>query len=313
MTPKPLVSILIPVFNRRDILAETLDSALAQTYNNFEVVVVDNCSTDGTWDLLERYARKDKRIKIHKNKKNIGPVRNWKRCVDLAQGEYGKILWSDDLISSDFLEKTIHFLEQPEVGFVFTRTIVFENSINYKKEIFNLGSTGIYPIHNYVTGVLLYFDYPVSPGCALFRLNDLRKNLLVDIPNKINADFSKIAIGNDLLLFLLTANNYSSFAYINDILSFFRSHSNSISYQNKNYFLELYYNITKAHYIEEYRSDLIPSFNVILWIFIIRNIMFKNKKIRSVNEFYTFNNKNNISWRFLFKKIVKKISNIFFI
>ena len=88
-----LVSILIPVYNRETLIEDTVQSALNQTYPNIEIIVVDNKSTDRTWDILEKLANRDSRIKIFQNKTNIGPVRNWKRCIDNASGKYGKILW----------------------------------------------------------------------------------------------------------------------------------------------------------------------------------------------------------------------------
>ena len=81
---KKLVSILVPVYNRENLIEETVNSGLSQTYENIEIIIVDNQSTDGTWKILEKLASQDKRIKIFQNNTNIGPVRNWKRCIDEA-------------------------------------------------------------------------------------------------------------------------------------------------------------------------------------------------------------------------------------
>src|SRR5579872_5687154 len=96
----PLVSIIVPVYNRRRLLAECLESALDQTWRDMEVVVVDNASTDGTWDVCRAFARADSRVRIFRNPENIGPVRNWQRCFREAEGRFGKLLFSEDVLSS---------------------------------------------------------------------------------------------------------------------------------------------------------------------------------------------------------------------
>ena len=117
---QPIVSILIPTYNRQDLITETVQSALSQTYQDFEIVIVDNQSTDNTYQVCLDLAKTDSRIRVYQNEENIGPVRNWQRCVELAHGEYAKILFSDDLIHPTFLEKTVNLLADPSVGYVFT-------------------------------------------------------------------------------------------------------------------------------------------------------------------------------------------------
>jgi len=303
-----LVSILVPVCNRETLIEETVQSALNQTYKNIEVIVVDNKSTDNTWKILQKLASQDKRIKIFQNEKNIGPVKNWKRCIDNATGEYGKILWSDDLIAPDFLEKTMPFLQDDEVGFVFTGTEIFEEDTEKKTDVYFIGNTGIYSSEKYINGVLFEGNYPVSPGCALFRLKDLRKNLLIDIPNKIGSDFSMHAIGNDLMIFLLTANQYKKFAFVNEKLSFFRAHAGSISVQSNDGKLPLHYNLASAFFVENYRKDLIPKMNANILINIKR---FKKSAekfgLTSIEKFYIDNKNYSVDWIYIIKKLVNKL------
>ena len=66
------VSILIPVYNREDLIGQTLNSAIDQTYHNIEIIVVDNASTDNTWKVIQRYEKQDGRIKAFRNNTNIG-------------------------------------------------------------------------------------------------------------------------------------------------------------------------------------------------------------------------------------------------
>ena len=302
------VSILIPVYNRGNLIEETIQSALNQTYKNIEIIVVDNKSTDNTWDVLQKLSSQDERIKIFQNDTNIGPVRNWKRCVDEAVGEYGKILWSDDLIAPEFLEKTVPYLENEDVGFVFTGTEIFIEGADKKSSHYFIGESGIYESEKYINGVLFNGNYPVSPGCALFRLKDLKKNLLVNIPNKVNSDFSMHAIGNDLLIFLLTAHQYKKFAFVNEKLSFFRAHEGSISIQSNDGKLPLHYNLASAYFVEKYREDLIKKQNVILWALLkVYKNSSKKYNIYKISDFYMKNKDYSLDYIFLFKKIIRKI------
>jgi glycosyltransferase involved in cell wall biosynthesis len=308
MSSQNKVSILIPVYNREGLIEETVRSALEQTYDNIEIVIVDNHSTDSTWEVLEKLASHDNRIKIFQNDTNIGPVKNWKRCIDEATGEYGKILWSDDLIAPEFLEKTVPFLENSDVGFVFTGTEIFVDGTDQKSSHYFIGETGIYDSEKYINGVLFEGNYPVSPGCTLFRLQDLKKNLLIDVPNKVDSDFSMHAIGNDLLIFLLTAHQYKQFAFVNEKLSFFRAHEGSISVQSNDGKVPLYYNLASAYFIEIYRKNLINKMNTNLFTCIKRYPNSSQKfNLNKIENYYLSNNNYSIDYNYLLIRILRKI------
>ena len=99
------VSVIIPVYNVQDYLAECLESILNQTYTYFEILCIDDCSTDGSSAILREYARKDSRIKVWTNEKNSGQA--YARNVGLsnAVGEYVLFVDADDMICQDLLEK----------------------------------------------------------------------------------------------------------------------------------------------------------------------------------------------------------------
>lgn len=305
------VSILIPVYNREYLIGQTLNSAIDQTYDNIEIIVVDNASTDNTWEVIQRYEKQDGRVKAFRNNTNIGPVKNWRKCLDYATGEYAKILWSDDLIAPDFIEKTVPWIEDKNVGFVFTGTEIFYNNSNKKIDYFFIGKSGTYNSEKYINGALFEGNYPVSPGCALFRLVDLKENLMINVPNKVNSNFAMHAIGNDLLIFLLTANQYSKFAFVNEKLSFFRAHKGSISIQSNNGKLPLHYVLAKAYFVEKYRKDLIKKMNADIWIHIkIFASASKKYKLEKIEHFYMNNtelNLNIIAFMDICIKIFKKL------
>lgn len=108
----PRLSIGLPVFNGADYLEEALRSILAQTFTDFELVISDNASTDGTEHICRAYAMKDKRIKYYRNPKNIGATQNWYRVFDLSCGEYFASAAHDDLYAADYMEKCISVLDR---------------------------------------------------------------------------------------------------------------------------------------------------------------------------------------------------------
>lgn len=115
----PLVSICIPTYNRAAMVAKAIDSALAQSYLNIEVLVVDNSSQDNIESVIANY--KDTRLKFYKNNNNLGMYGNFNRCIELSQGEYIHILHSDDYIDSHFTQTCVEFLEaHPNVAMTFS-------------------------------------------------------------------------------------------------------------------------------------------------------------------------------------------------
>ncbi|MDT8367120.1 MAG: glycosyltransferase family 2 protein [bacterium] len=229
MDESTLVSILIPVFNRQDFIGQCIESALMQTYRNLEVVVVDNASTDDTWQICEHYRRSDNRLRTFKNPENIGPVLNWKRCIEEARGKYSKILFSDDLIHGEYLTRTVPLMDEPGVGFVLTPTVIGAEPWNGSKVYGISQSMECFRSWDFILWSLFGTRSPVSPGCALFRTIDIRRNLLFDLPGFEKSDFRTHGAGSDLLILLLTALQYELVGFIPEPLVFFRSHPGSIT------------------------------------------------------------------------------------
>jgi glycosyltransferase involved in cell wall biosynthesis len=101
----PLVSICIPSYNSGEFIQQTLNSVLAQTYTNIEVIVTDDVSSDNTVQIAK--AIKDPRLKVFVNDKNLGVVENWNRSIELATGEYIKIMGADDLLDPTCIEEQV--------------------------------------------------------------------------------------------------------------------------------------------------------------------------------------------------------------
>lgn len=107
-----LVSIIVPNYNSEKFIKETLDSVLAQTYQNWETFVIDDCSTDGSVDIIRGYAEKDARIHLVLREKNSGVANVRNAGIQLANGEYIALLDSDDLWMADKLERQVALLKE---------------------------------------------------------------------------------------------------------------------------------------------------------------------------------------------------------
>jgi glycosyltransferase involved in cell wall biosynthesis len=115
MTNTPLVSVCVPLYNAAEFLPETIERLLAQTYANLELVIVDNASTDGSAEIAERYARSDARIRIVRNRRNIGFPANFGKAVSLAQGELMMVHCADDIAEPDAIERMVAVFGRPDV------------------------------------------------------------------------------------------------------------------------------------------------------------------------------------------------------
>lgn len=107
----PRVTVGLPVYNGEDYLAEAIESILAQTFRDFELVVSDNASTDRTSEICRRYAQQDDRIRYHREETNLGGSWNFNRVVELARGEYFRWAAHDDTIRPSYLERCVGVLD----------------------------------------------------------------------------------------------------------------------------------------------------------------------------------------------------------
>ena len=113
----PHISILVTVYNREAYLAETLKSILDSSYEEFEVIVVDDNSSDGSLEIARQYAAGDSRLQVFLNDKNLGDYANRNKAASFAKGKYLKYLDADDLIYKHSLGVMIGAMEQfPEAA-----------------------------------------------------------------------------------------------------------------------------------------------------------------------------------------------------
>lgn len=169
-----LVSIIMPSYNTASFIEETIQSVLNQTYTNWELIIVDDCSTDNTDEVLENI--KDSRIRYFKNDKNSGAAVSRNKALREARGQWIAYLDSDDLWMPEKLEKQIHFMETN--GYAFSYTKYEEINMKSKKT----GVTVSGPKKITKSGM---FNY-CWPGCltvmydankiGLIQIQDIKKN-----------------------------------------------------------------------------------------------------------------------------------------
>lgn len=114
----PVVSVLMTSYNRENFIADAIKSVLESTYTNFELIIVDDCSTDSTLEIAHSFASKDGRISVYQNKENLGDYPNRNKAAALAKGSYLKYLDSDDLIYKHSLQIMVESMFAfPQAGF----------------------------------------------------------------------------------------------------------------------------------------------------------------------------------------------------
>ncbi len=100
----PAISVVMPVYNTKEYVGKAIQSILDQTFSDFEFLIIDNGSTDGSGDVIARYAQADSRIRVIHNEKNVFIAEARNRALELVQGEYLNLIDSDDWVLPDMLE-----------------------------------------------------------------------------------------------------------------------------------------------------------------------------------------------------------------
>lgn len=205
-----LVSIITPTYNCGNFIAETIKSVQEQTYKNWEMIIVDDCSIDDTKEIVQSFANKDKRIKYHKLKRNSGAAVARTTAMELAKGDYMAFLDSDDLWYPDKLRKQIMFMK--DNNYVFTCTKY--EQIGEKSE--PLGK--VIKVVSKIDYNRLLLDCPVGNSTVMYDVRAMGKFKVPDIKKR-----------NDDALWLKMLKKEKYIYGMNEILMKYRVRENSIS------------------------------------------------------------------------------------
>lgn len=170
-----LVSIIMPSYNTAKFISETITSVLAQTYTNWELIIVDDCSTDDT-DAVVRPYLADDRIRYIKNEKNSGAAVSRNRALREAKGKWIAFLDSDDLWLPEKLEKQIAFMEKNNCRFSYTNYIeIDENSVPNGRSVTGPKKITRHGMYNYCWMGCLTVMYDAET-VGLVQIADIKKN-----------------------------------------------------------------------------------------------------------------------------------------
>jgi len=232
----PFISILIPVYNRELLVLKAINSALSQDYDNFEVVISDNFSSDNTLNACMDLCHADPRVTIIRQRENLGPVPNWYAAGLACRGSFVKVLFSDDMLNFNCLSSMIHALDA-SVGFVYCDFIIssteqYFNKVNETKTLnqeFDCLRSELGLLKFLFNRFVPINSIPVSPGAAIFHRSHYLFSLSQSIASPACIESMTTGAGPDLLLFLDALKSYPKFVHIKKKLVFFRSHDNSFT------------------------------------------------------------------------------------
>ena len=269
-----MISIIIPIYNAEKFLAKCLDSILAQTYKNYEVICVDDCSTDNSLSILEQYAKQYSCIKVisHKKQKKQGAARN--SGLNIAQGKYVTFIDADDYIDAELLAKMhkaaeIHFCDLVVTN---VENIQYSSDIHSKELTEEL--TCKYKRREFDTGFYFYnFNFSkLRPGpvAKLYRRKIIEQN-------KIR--FPENLVHEDVAFYWFYMPHVDNLYYINEPLYFRQIHNDSTMY--------------RLTYKDENKYDILKIYKIV-YKFLKKNKLFKLYKDNFYNwAIYIINNEKN--------------------
>lgn len=210
------VSVIIPCYNVENFIVEGINSILNQTYTNIEVVCIDDCSTDKTYEILLKFAQSDSRIKIFKNEKNLGLVGTLNKLIEFASNDILIRMDPDDISVENRIEKLVNEHTKTKSNVISSRYSLID--IKGKKLPYKGYDILFSPIGIKYTSL---FNSPIPHAPALIHK---------DIFSKFNYDKEYLAAEDYNLWVNLILNDYNDFVILNEILYLYRINNTSASF-----------------------------------------------------------------------------------
>lgn len=248
-----LVSIIMPSYNTAKFISETIDSVLTQTYTNWELIIVDDCSTDNTDEVVKSFLSDD-RIKYIKNEKNSGAAFSRNRALCEAKGKWIAFLDSDDLWLPEKLEKQIAFMEKNDYRFSYTNYIEIDETANPNgRSVTGPKKVTRHGMYNYCWMGCLTVMYDAET-VGLIQIADIKKN-------------------NDYAMWLKVCKKADCYL-LDEVLAKYRKRSGSISNHGYTKLIKWHYKLYRE---AEKKSSLVSA------VLTLRNLFWGVwKKIRYV-------------------------------
>ena len=250
----PKISFIVTCYNYQDYIESALNSILNQTIQDFEIIVIDDASSDNSAQIIKNFAQMDNRIKPIFNSKNLGLNKTLQIAINAAAGEWIAFLETDDLINQNYLQEKLHIAEKyPKVGFIYNDVkFVGENQNSAQKKFQKI----IQNNQNRKFPKNMFYDFGYQNPVLTMSSVMLKKKLLENVD--FNTPIDKLT---DWYIYIQIAQK-TQFYYINKQLTFWNQHTNS--YVNKNKKIKFKFANISA-YIKIYKQHI---FNLKLLIFI---------------------------------------------
>ncbi|MEA1880684.1 MAG: glycosyltransferase family 2 protein [Campylobacterota bacterium] len=204
-----LVSIITPSYNAQDFLQPCIDSVLSQTYRNWELIIVDDCSSDNSQKIIEMYAKKDSRIKPIFLQQNVGAAMARNHAITAAKGEYIAFLDSDDTWLPHKLEKQLTFMQKENLAFSYASYYTMSETGQ---------ETGKFIVPENISYESILRTCSIGCLTAIYDVNKLGKTYMIDASK-----------GEDLALWLNIMKRIKVTQGIQEPLAHYRIQSNSLS------------------------------------------------------------------------------------
>ena len=250
-------TIAIPAYNRLDYLKEAINSVLNQSFEDFELIIVDDCSTEDVWDYL--LSLKDERVKIFRNPVNLGLVCNWRRCIEEASGKWFKFLMADDVMFKDSLFILNNIINKyPENKVIVTSGIDFKdikevkNYLNTENRNPNITDKFLIPMEQIIYLRKRFIQTWAMPNSYTLLTDDLKELIKSPQYKEVEKNLGKTGHCVDYYILYAIATKYDTMFEMDFPLYGVRNHETNLS---KTYSNNLLYHLNGDKYIHSMLYD----------------------------------------------------------
>lgn len=218
-----MVSVIIPNYNHEKYLQHRIDSVLNQTYQDFELIILDDKSKDGSIEIIEKYRNHPKVSHIVYNEVNSGTTfKQWKKGIELAKGEYIWIAESDDYADITFLEKVMLAVETNSSVIGFSKSYVIDEYDIIKRERAEVLLSESCDLDYFLSHLLLYGNVVYNASMVVFRKDAINESIWTEL--------TKLTYCGDWLFWAnLAMNGQGTVSEVKEFLNYFRTHSSNVS------------------------------------------------------------------------------------
>lgn len=297
----PKVSIIMPCYNSEKYIEKAIQSVLDQTYRNFELIIIDDDSTDKTWEIIEQYAKKDFRVictKKDENEKGISKSMN--KGIEMARGKYITRMDSDDIIIPEKIFRQVQFLDKNEEYGVCSVNIAMMDNLG------NIYNENVYPEQKVPSEWTFLWTNPVPNAPCMYRTNIIKDN---------NITFSNLRTAEDYD-FLEKLITKTKVYMINLPLYYYRYNEKSTYNRNRIETFKNSLDISKKYYTEVTKKNAPDFYKFLTWFYtnedepIIEDVQvineFLEKTAKEFKEYYKWTDEQYSNVKTDILKIIEK-------